>query len=754
MIRILNVCKEFGNKEILKDINLTINRGQLTFIVGSSGAGKSTLLNIIGGLDDATRGKVYLDAKDISEDLNEYRANKVGFIFQDFNLISGLSISQNVQVGLLIADKKNNEFQRKLSEIGISDLKQKAETLSGGEKQRVAFVRSISKEAEILIADEPTGNLDSANAEIVMELISKMKDGRHIIVVSHDMELAQKYADRIIKISDGIVVEDSQKGEKVIEEINIRDEKNIDVVKNNSHLKNRIKATGILGNNSVKKRFSKIFSIALVIAMAIGMIALVFDYNKLGEKVSKSVNVNYLESDLISVFYDSTANLGYKETPFEKTTIQDIKSKYSTKEIVEVYMDLDSWFFNNNEKTCQAVIKQVNIDDFFCDRIMSYDIKGEFLKDDDSIILAKDVADTLFGEDCIGKTISLNDGSGESIIFNIVGVNYTVNPFDEIYSIVSSNKIKELYERQMTTALDTRIMMDVYKEKKPEGEINYSTGGAYATVSTINNSEEILFGDFPDSYDDIMVSDTVLPYMLTSFEIGNIDDVSQVSEEMLDSLFQKQYVFKYNGIHKVNITGIYHSDNIEFKITDKMKNELVNIKPLIIDAYISNKVDVSTIKEMINNNEDFICSLKLEDLKNSISQQTSFFKIGITAMGIIMIFISIFMLASFAKITVLERTKEIAIIKCLGASNRHIMSILAYDAIIISIIAFILSCILTKLWVEIIPRFLGDMSFVRFSYPFKSLLIINIISVLLVICYTLISMKKLVRRTPAELLKQ
>ena len=269
----------------------------------------------------------------------------------------------------------------------------------------------------------------------------------------------------------------------------------------------------------------------------------------------------------------------------------------------------------------------------------------------------------------------------------------------------------------MTTALDTRIMMDVYKEKKPEGEINYSTGGAYATVSTINNSEEILFGDFPDSYDDIMVSDTVLPYMLTSFEIGNIDDVSQVSEEMLDSLFQKQYVFKYNGIHKVNITGIYHSDNIEFKITDKMKNELVNIKPLIIDAYISNKVDVSTIKEMINNNEDFICSLKLEDLKNSISQQTSFFKIGITAMGIIMIFISIFMLASFAKITVLERTKEIAIIKCLGASNRHIMSILAYDAIIISIIAFILSCILTKLWVEIIPRFLGDMSFVRFSYP-------------------------------------
>ena len=112
------------------------------------------------------------------------------------------------------------------------------------------------------------------------------------------------------------------------------------------------------------------------------------------------------------------------------------------------------------------------------------------------------------------------------------------------------------------------------------------------------------------------------------------------------------------------------------------------------------------------------------------------------------------MLDSFAKITVLERTKEIAIIKCLGASNRHIMSILAYDAIIISIIAFILSCILTKLWVEIIPRFLGDMSFVRFSYPFKSLLIINIISVLLVICYTLISMKKLVRRTPAELLKQ
>ena len=212
MIQLRDLCKKYGEKEILQNINLTINSGEVTFLVGASGAGKSTLLNLIGGLDMPTSGHVILNGLDIKDDLNSYRARNIGFVFQDFNLISGLSIAQNVEIATAFSGipKSSESICEEIATLGISDPNQKIETLSGGEKQRAAVIRSICKDANIIIADEPTGNLDSSNAELVLSLLCSLKTDKHIIIVSHDIEKARKYADRIITLRDGKIVEDEK----------------------------------------------------------------------------------------------------------------------------------------------------------------------------------------------------------------------------------------------------------------------------------------------------------------------------------------------------------------------------------------------------------------------------------------------------------------------------------------------------------------------------------------------------------------
>ncbi len=209
-----NVSKSFGNKDILKGIDLEIFPGELTYIVGTSGAGKTTLLNILGGLDTPSKGEIVFEGEDISHDLSEFRREKVGFIFQDYNLIPGLSVRENIELAHLYAGRRDAaakpDIEQLISRLGIKDANQKAETLSGGEKQRTAIVRSICKRSDLILADEPTGNLDSVNSEIVIRELVALKPGRYVVVVSHDIDMAKKFADRIITISDGRITGDER----------------------------------------------------------------------------------------------------------------------------------------------------------------------------------------------------------------------------------------------------------------------------------------------------------------------------------------------------------------------------------------------------------------------------------------------------------------------------------------------------------------------------------------------------------------
>ncbi len=199
--------------DVLKNVSLDISKENFVVILGPSGSGKSTLLNMISCLDVPSKGKIFLEGKDIStlneDQLSEIRGKKIGFVFQQFNLLPHLTALENVTLPTVFRgasqDESINSAKEKLNSVGLSDrLNHKPAELSGGEKQRVAISRSLINNPEIIVADEPTGNVDSKTGEHVMGILKNLneKEKRTIIVVTHDVEL-QKFANKIIKIKDG-----------------------------------------------------------------------------------------------------------------------------------------------------------------------------------------------------------------------------------------------------------------------------------------------------------------------------------------------------------------------------------------------------------------------------------------------------------------------------------------------------------------------------------------------------------------------
>ncbi len=756
MIILNNIYKKHGEKEILKNISLTINSSEMTFIVGTSGVGKTTLLNIIGGLDKPTSGDVIFNGQNIQEDLSDYRAKNIGFVFQDSNLISGLSTIQNVEIATSFsgAKKDTESIRNEIVALGISDPDQKVETLSGGEKQRAAVVRSICKDASIIIADEPTGNLDSNNADLVLKLLKSLNKDRHVIVVSHDMEKARKYADRIITLSDGIFISDM---------ILTSTQNTIISTKNDTtqNEKNNLKthffdAFITLGKNSVKLRKGKIISIALVIALAIISIAAVIQLNQSGNELSHNVNVNYLENDLINLYYGNGPNTGFMEMSFTTDEIQSIQSNYDIKEMVLTYQNVSNdWLFSTSTRTANAHIKQIDISDFFEDRVMTNEIEGQFITTNNEIIIGEDVAQQLFDENCIGEVILLNDGVGNSISLTIVGVNRTRNSFDETYSFVSAELIKELLQKKLTDAIfERQELFQYYTEVQ-----GMTTGGLHGSMKEVETTEQLMYGKMPETSNQILISTGLLCNVLNEFGINNDYTKEQVfagniSITDINRIFEKKLALNFNGLFAIYVSGIYLSEDLELRYTNELIQDLQEIDPISIDIYLSNPDEAIQIKDKINEDSAYEASTQLETLKANVSIQTRFFSLALVMVGLVLFFISIAMLSSFSKIAVLERKKEVAIMKSLGANNRSVLLILLFDSAVIAILSFFLAMIMFAVLKFVVPCFIPNINILISNFPFLLIASITLIFALLVFFQMGVGLRKMARKMPAELFSQ
>lgn len=217
MIKINNIKKIYISDNLstlaLDDVNIEIKDGEFISILGDSGSGKTTLLNLIGGLDKPTSGEILIDyfdfVKSNDDDSSKFRNENIGYIFQLFFLEPSFSVYENISIPLIINGKKKKEYDSNIHEllklVSLEDkINKRVSQLSGGEKQRVCIARALANDPKYILADEPTGSLDSKNSEVILEYLKILNSkGKTIIFITHNEEYAKKYASRIIKLKDG-----------------------------------------------------------------------------------------------------------------------------------------------------------------------------------------------------------------------------------------------------------------------------------------------------------------------------------------------------------------------------------------------------------------------------------------------------------------------------------------------------------------------------------------------------------------------
>src|SRR5690554_2453996 len=224
IVKVVDLCKSYGEGntkvEALKNIDISVQQGEFVAVVGASGSGKSTLLHLLGGVDHPSSGQVVVDGVDLyrlsERDLAIFRRRKVGFIFQFYNLVPVLTVEENMKLPLLLDQKKvdDREFEELMHILGLEDRRHHLPSeLSGGQQQRASIGRALAYKPSIVLADEPTGNLDSKNSKEIIDLlkISVKKYNQTLVLITHDLNIATQ-ADRIITIEDGIILKDEVVG--------------------------------------------------------------------------------------------------------------------------------------------------------------------------------------------------------------------------------------------------------------------------------------------------------------------------------------------------------------------------------------------------------------------------------------------------------------------------------------------------------------------------------------------------------------
>ena len=304
MIELKNVCKEYKAKnrvvtKALNNINIKLPSSGLVFVLGKSGSGKSTLLNLIGCMDKVTSGNILINDKDISKlsesKLNDYRNSCFGFIFQEHNLIEKFSVYDNLKLpcALKKLKYKKDDYDKILNSVSLDNLGyRRVNELSGGQKTRVSIARALIKNPNVILADEPTGNLDSTNSIQIFEILKNISKDRLVIVVTHDTEYAYKYGDRVIEIEDGNITKDN-----IVNQIN-EDNKEIKIVKSRLSFVDAIKFSSI----NLRRKTIRLIVISIIISATLtlfGYSYLMSDIDIINTHVKTMIDNNETEMTLV-----------------------------------------------------------------------------------------------------------------------------------------------------------------------------------------------------------------------------------------------------------------------------------------------------------------------------------------------------------------------------------------------------------------------------------------------------------------------
>ena len=453
MLKLKNVSKFYYSKGVIASgfnkVSIEFKIGEFVAIVGESGSGKSTLLNVISGLDSYEEGEMYINGEETSHyresDFEDYRKKYVSNIFQNFNLVNSYTVYQNIELVMLLNGYKRKEIKTKVLElidkVGLKKYrKTKVSKLSGGQKQRVAIARALAKETPIIVADEPTGNLDSKSAKGIISLLKEISKDKLVIVVTHNFDEIKDMATRIVKMHDGKIVSDKE----------VTKTKILDHV-----IMNKSKSIGFfnifrLGTRNTFNIVSKFILILIVFFFVTISLLSVYGSIQKDEYEEGKLGINYFFNDTT----DTRIIINKKDgSAITKEDFDVIKKLDNISSITknDIMLDTSLWFqtVDDSYYSFDGVLK--NIDTF--SGKLDY---GRMPENDNEVIYVTDKYNYYFSdkiEESIAKTYYYN-GDKQSFSLKIVGIKYFANDIvsGNNYFIYGSQKLLDIYMKDINRA--------------------------------------------------------------------------------------------------------------------------------------------------------------------------------------------------------------------------------------------------------------------------------------------------------------
>ena len=751
MLKLQNIKKKYVTKSYsqvaLKDISIEFRKNEFVSILGPSGSGKTTLLNIIGGLDRYDSGDLIINGKSTKKfknsDWDAYRNNCVGFIFQNYNLINHMNIIDNVAMSMTLSGisvkKRKERALEVLDKVGLKEhAYKKPNELSGGQMQRVAIARALVNDPDIILADEPTGALDSKTSVQILELIKEISKDKLVIMVTHNSELAYSYSNRIIQVKDGEVIEDTDP---------ITDEK--------ENTKFKIKKTAMSFLTALKLSFNNIITkkgrtLLTAFASSIGIIgiALILSLSNGFDK-----QIDKFEKDTLSNLpvYASIQAINYDEEEMEAKRNKLMGSVNGNTNMPDTdYAKVININDNNkihyNELNSEYIDYIEKIDSNLVTGITYYRGLGFNLitKNNDSVVSVSnsDVSFTSLPKE-LGESTYLKKG------YDVLDGRFPLNNKEILIMVNDENQIDESLVKALGFTSDTvkfKELIGKTLQIVPNNDYYTNYGNFYIPNQDLNslydknnNIELTIVGVIRAK------SENTLAQMTTMFT-SNMG-MSGVSSILYDNSLALELI-EINSDSKIVKEQLKQNYNVmtgEKFSNDNGKDTILSYlgyedSPYIISIYpkdFDSKDEIITYLDKYNLDKDESKQVLYTDLAESITKTTGDIMDAITIVLIsfsaISLVVSCIMIGIITYISVLERTKEIGILRSLGARSKDIKRVFNAETLIIGITSGLLGILITRLLlipVNIILFNLTNLENVAILNPWHAIILI-IVSVTL-----------------------
>ena len=770
MLQLKDIVKKYNTGgtevEVLKKVNISFRESEFVSILGASGSGKTTLLNIIGGLDKYSSGDMLLMGRSTKEftdrDWDSYRNGTIGFVFQSYNLIGHLSVIENVKLALSISGESNKENDIKakkvLEDVGLGEhLHKKPNQLSGGQMQRVAIARALVTNPKVILADEPTGALDSKTSVQIMELIKEISKEKLVIMVTHNPELARKYSDRIVSVKDGEIIEDTKPY--------------IEQEGNNGY---ELKKTAMAFSSAIKSSFKNLLtkkfrSLMTVVASSIGIISigLVLAISSGMDKYIQTMQNENLSSMPITIS-SNQINFGIGE---DNNTSDSSEENLVPKSRRDVHKNLYSEDALGNGETFIKYIQE-NAKDYYSaiDFAKGYQIKA----------LTKNTKGDIVDVKTDGQ-----DNSRGNTIFSVLPEDKSLimNQFEIVKSLDQSFEYPKGNEVVLFTAKNNEIDKNVLKALgySENDKVKYEDilGKEFSIVDNNNYYTKVENRFVPAAVDEKMYNAGTKVKIVAIAKAKDSFTVPQFTlgytKELQDSLLSKEasseIVKEQEKDKSKNILTNTKMDNAV--ATEVLSGLGANTEPSSILIYPKTFNDRDKIANTISeynkkvaekygagtedyNKYSITYSDMAKQMTSIMSQMIDTITLILTAFAGISLIVSSIMIGILTYVSVVERTKEIGILRAIGARKKDITRIFIAEAGLIGFISGAVGVIVSSgLALPISKTIAKALKIDNFSagLDIKSAVGLILLSVILTLIASVIPSRMAAKKDPVEALR-